>query len=88
MKHNQASAEFRKSMRWIVASAVALAVLAIGYLALLGELTTHMVIATLLGVFFTFVLGAGLFALAFFSDKSGHDQNVTDATRRREDKGD
>ena len=54
---------------------------AIGYLALLGELTTHMVIATLLGVFFTFVLGAGLFALAFFSDKSGHDQSIDDATR-------
>jgi hypothetical protein len=26
------------------------------------------------------LLGAGLFAAAFFSDKSGHDQEVTDAT--------
>jgi hypothetical protein len=33
------------------------------------------------------LLGAGLFAAAFFSDKSGHDQEVTDATRRKADDG-
>jgi hypothetical protein len=43
-----------------------------------------MVVATILGV----LLGAGLFAAAFFSDKSGHDQNVTDATRRKDGDGD
>jgi hypothetical protein len=31
------------------------------------------------------LLGAGLFAAAFFSDKSGHDESVRDATTRRED---
>jgi hypothetical protein len=39
-----------------------------------------MIIATTLGVFFSVLLGCGLFAAAFFSDKSGHDQSVSDAT--------
>jgi hypothetical protein len=30
------------------------------------------------------LLGCGLFALSFFSDKSGHDQSVSDATSRKE----
>jgi hypothetical protein len=40
-----------------------------------------MVIATTLGVFFSVVLGCGLFAAAFFSDKSGVDQSISDATK-------
>jgi len=38
-------------------------------------------LATTLGVFFSVLLGCGLFAAAFFSDKSGHDRNVTDASK-------
>jgi hypothetical protein len=38
------------------------------------------VIATVVGVFFSVILGCGLFAAAFFSDKSGHDQSVSEAT--------
>jgi len=34
-------------------------------------------------VFFSVLLGCGLFALSFFSDKSGYDQSVSDATRKR-----
>jgi hypothetical protein len=46
------------------------------------------VIATVLGVFVSVLLGCGLFALAFFSDKSGHDDEVNDSTRtQREDRG-
>jgi hypothetical protein len=44
-----------------------------------------MVVATILGVFLSMVLGCGLFALAFFSDKSGHDDVVTDATKRKDE---
>ena len=44
-----------------------------------------MVIATVLGVFISVMLGCGLFALAFFSDKSGHDDNVNNAARRRDE---
>jgi len=77
----QAKAEFRRILIWIVAIGVAMAVGAILYLALTGELYLHLVVATLGGVFFSVLLGCGLFALSFFSDKSGHDQSIDDATR-------
>jgi len=77
----RAREEFRKMMKWIVVIAVATVVLALLWLSTQGELRTHMVIATILGVFFSVLLGTGLFALAFFSDKSGHDANVTNASR-------
>ena len=41
--------------------------------------------ATVIGTFFSVALGCGLFAAAFFSDKSGHDQSISDATRRPEE---
>jgi hypothetical protein len=41
-----------------------------------------MVLATIAGVFLSVVIGCGLFAAAFFSDQSGHDRDVTDATRQ------
>lgn len=60
---------------------------ALTYLAITGELHPHIVVATIAGVFFSVLLGSGLFAAAFFSDKSGHDQNVTDAFKsHREDR--
>lgn len=65
----------------IVIIAVAMAIAALIWLHSQGQLTLHMVIASVLGVFFSVVLGTGLFALAFFSDKSGHDTNVTNASR-------
>ncbi len=80
-----ARAEFIRMVRWIVAIGVVMAVGAILYLALTGELYLHLVIATLGGVFFSVLLGCGLFALSFFSDKSGHDQSVSDATSKRKD---
>lgn len=58
-----------------------MAIGAIVYLALTGDLYLHLVVATLLGVFFSVLLGCGLFALSFFSDKSGHDESVANATR-------
>nr|WP_314446435.1 hypothetical protein [uncultured Sphingomonas sp.] len=54
---------------------------ALAYLAATGELYLHMVVAVIGGVFMSVLLGCGLFAAAFYSDKSGHDRNVTDATR-------
>ena len=58
---------------------------ALWYLHAMDAWSLHAVIATILGVFVSMVLGCGLFALAFFSDKSGHDANVTNATSRRDD---
>ena len=73
--------EFRRMAGWIVAIGIAMAAAAMLYLYLTGEMHLHMVIATLAGVFLSVVLGCGLMAASFFSDKSGHDRSVTDATR-------
>jgi hypothetical protein len=81
----QAAAEFRRIMKWIFGIGVLMAAGAIAYLALTGELYLHLVVATLGGVFFSVLLGCGLFALSFFSDKSGYDQSVTDATKSERD---
>jgi len=82
----QATAQFRRMLKWIVAVAVAMVVLALLYLHLTSSLTANMVVATILGVFFSVLLGCGLFAASFFSDKSGHDQSISDSTRRERDK--
>ncbi len=76
-----AAQEFRRMLKWIALAAVLMVAGAIAYLAAMDSLTTHTVIASILGVFFSVLLGCGLFALAFFSDKSGHDDDVTDAGR-------
>ena len=82
----QAMAEFRRIMKWIVLIAVLMVIGALGYLASTGDLTLSLVVATVLGVFFSVLLGCGLFAAAFFSDKSGHDQSITDATKSHRDR--
>lgn len=81
----RALAEFRRMMIWIAVAAVLMVAGALWYLSLYEPLRLHMVIATVAGVFFSVLLGCGLFAAAFFSDKSGHDQDVTDATRRKDE---
>jgi len=82
---SRAMAEFKRMILWIALAGVAMVAGALFYISRYEPLRLHMVIATVLGVFFSVLLGAGLFAAAFFSDKSGHDQNVTDATRRRDE---
>jgi len=66
---------------WIAVAGVIVTILALLYLSLYGPLRLHMVVATIAGVFFSILLGCGLFAAAFYSEKSGHDRDVTDATR-------
>ena len=82
----RAWAEFRRSMYWIVSAGVLMVAGSLWYLSLYGPLHLHMVIATTAGVFLSVLLGSGLFAAAFFSDKSGIDQSVTDATKSERDK--
>lgn len=43
-----------------------------------GPMPLHMVLATILGVWLTFMLGTGLMALAFLSHGTGHDDQVID----------
>lgn len=81
-ERKKAEEEFARMVLWIIGIGVLMAAGAIVYLALTGELYLHLVVATLLGVFFSVLLGCGLFALSFFSDKSGHDRSVADATRK------
>jgi hypothetical protein len=78
--------EFRRMMGWIALIAVLMVVGALWYISLFEPLRLHMVVATIAGVFFSVLLGSGLFALAFYSDKSGYDQDVTDATKGERDK--
>lgn len=75
-------------MKWIILAGMLMVVGALIYLCLMGAWSVHAVIATILGVFFSVLLGCGLFALAFFSNKSGHDENVSSATSRRKDDAD
>jgi hypothetical protein len=85
-KQQQAVAEFRRIMKWIAVIAVLMVVGALTYLHYTSSLDVNTVIATTLGVFFSVLLGCGLFAAAFFSDKSGYDQNVTDVTKSERDR--
>lgn len=86
-EREQAAAEFWRIIRWIGVVAVLMVVGALTYLALTGDLTVNMVVATSIGVFFSVLLGCGLFAAAFFSSKSGHDQQISDSTRQHRDQG-
>jgi len=76
--------EFKRMVGWIVGVAIVMAAGAIIYLALTGDLYLHMVVATLGGVFISVLLGCGLMAAAFFSEKSGHDQSIVDATKPKD----
>ena len=76
-----AIADFTRIMKWIVVVAIVMVIGALTYLKLFSTLDTVTVIAVTFGVFFSVLLGCGLFAAAFFSDKSGYDQSVTDVTR-------
>ena len=80
-----ALAEFKRMIGWIALIGVLMTAGALWYLSLYGPLRVHMVVATIAGVFFSVLLGCGLFAAAFYSDKSGHDQNVRDATTHDRD---
>ena len=87
-ERERAFAEFRRIMKWILLAAVLMVIGALVYLRSSGDLTLHTVIATVLGVFFSVLLGCGLFAASFFSSKSGLDQDIADATRPDRNKPD
>ena len=86
-ERQSARADFRRMMMWIVIAAVGMVALALLYLTATGDLTPAMIIATVLGVFLSVLLGAGLMAASYFSAKSGHDRDVNDAARDRERNG-
>lgn len=82
----KAIAEFKRIMVIIAVIAVLMVAAALTYLHFTSTLDASTVIATTLGVFFATLLGCGLFAAAFFSDKSGHDRQVDEASRSEREK--
>ncbi|RVT38881.1 hypothetical protein [Sphingobium algorifonticola] len=72
-------AHYRRIMAWMAVCAigcVGLAIAALWYWT--GPMPLHMIIATAIGVFFTFMLGTGLMGLLFLSSGTGHDEQVED----------
>jgi len=78
--HAKAWSEFRRMLMWIALAGVLMVAGALWYLSINDALYTSAILATIGGVFLSTLLGCGLFAAAFFSDKSGHDANVSSAT--------
>lgn len=70
-------ARFKSIMGWMVIAAVTAVLLSLIYLKASGAVSIHMQIATILGVFFTIMVGTGLMALVFLSNRSGHDDDAT-----------
>lgn len=72
---------FRRIMRWMTLVSALTAIIALALLWWsLGEMYLHMAIATLLGVFFTMLLGTVLMSLVFLSAGTGHDGAIEDPT--------
>jgi peptidoglycan/LPS O-acetylase OafA/YrhL len=85
-ERQRAVAEFRRIIAWILLIALLMVGGALIYLHSTGSLDANTIIATTLGVFFSVLIGCGLFAAAFFSSKSGYDQEITDSTRKEHDR--
>lgn len=79
---------FRRTMMWMGVVAVATIAAALAYLfSAGGPVTIHMVIATILGVGLSVLVGTGLMALVFLSNASGHDEEAARAAAHVEDDG-
>ncbi|MDE8654697.1 hypothetical protein [Novosphingobium album (ex Liu et al. 2023)] len=84
-RKEQARKEFKRMIKWIAFLGLLMVIGSLLYIRAMGAWSTHAVIATVLGVFISVLLGCGLFALAFFSDKSGHDDDVSSSTSKHDD---
>src|SRR3546814_17576942 len=73
MEHDRqrAIAEFKRVMLWIGVAGVLMVIGALSYLGINGHMTFVVAVATIAGVFLSVMLGFGLFAGEFFSDKRG-----------------
>src|SRR3546814_17854665 len=75
-------------MLWIGVAGVLMVIGALTYMGLNGHLTFVVAVATIAGVVLSVMLGCGLFAAAFFSYQSGHEQRVTNANQHMPDEAD
>ena len=70
-------ARYKKTMRWMVLLAAVTVGLSLLYLKRSGApMPLHLVVATMAGVFLVILLGTGLMALVFLSNRSGHDDEA------------
>lgn len=70
---------FRRLMAWMGLWGALCVLLVLGYLYWSGSpMRLHLVIATSLGIWFTFMLGTALMSLAFLSSGTGHDEQIED----------
>jgi hypothetical protein len=70
---------FRRIMRWMMATTVALVVAALSVLYRSnGMVSVHFYIATALGIGLTMLLASALMGLIFLSSGSGHDDSIAD----------
>ncbi|MGE4321492.1 MAG: hypothetical protein AB7E60_00505 [Sphingobium sp.] len=70
---------FRRIMTWMAVGGAVCVVVALFFLHLAtGPMPVHMIVATIIGVWLTFMLGTGLMALVFLSSGTGHDEQVVD----------
>lgn len=85
-RETAARASFKRMMMWICVVAVFMVGGALFYLtAGTGRVSPHMIIAAILGVFLSVVIGAGLMAAVFFSSKSGYDEEAGSRQSNDED---
>jgi hypothetical protein len=70
------TAALKRRLIWIAIAGLIAAGLAVVVMAATGPITFHLALAVVLGTFFTFVLGGGLFALSFYSARSGFDSDA------------
>lgn len=68
---------FKQILWWMAGVAALASAVAVGMMRWsLGELTIHVIIATVLGTFFTIMMTAALMGLMFLSSGTGHDEQV------------
>ena len=74
-----------RAASWLLAGVVVAVAAVIASLAALrwatGPIPIHMMVATILGVFVTVMLGAGLMGLVFLSSGTGYDDKIDDRSR-------
>lgn len=72
-----AKMNFIRTVSVVAVIGVLTVIAALIYLSLTNSLRTPMVVAVIGGVFFSVVLGAGLMAVGFYSERSGIDDDAT-----------
>jgi len=75
-------ARYRRLMRWMALVALLCVGAALAILrATFGPMPIHMIIATILGIGLSVLLGTALMGLVFLSAGSGHDESIMDFSK-------